>query len=152
MTQEQMPDVSPQDDETQTVDLSQISPELRQVLEFEEVVEEAIPMVISIHEVSEPSVREIFDEMPASAQNVLDNFEQFHALVSVGQTFAAIDFMQEFDTIEQTKSMSDEEREAYRNELLDKILYNCVKDMVKQLKKARRDPILKKDFMEVFAK
>ncbi|MGF1817767.1 DUF3069 domain-containing protein, partial [Vibrio splendidus] len=29
-------------------------------------------------------------------------------------------------------------------------LHNCVKDMAKQIKKARRDAILKRDFKEVF--
>ncbi len=47
-------------------------------------------MVTSIHEVSEEAVRASWDEMPASAQNILDNFEQFHALVSVGQAFAVL--------------------------------------------------------------
>lgn len=150
MTTEQSP--QPEEITLPEVNLDQISPELKQVIEFEEVVDEALPMLVSIHEAAEESIREIFDEMPASAQNVLDNFEQFHALVSVGQTFAAIDFMQTFDKLDGVQNMSDEQRDAYRNELLDKILYTSVKDMVKQLKKARRDPILKKDFRQVFQK
>jgi hypothetical protein len=48
--------------------------------------------------------------------------------------------------------MSEQEQEDYRTQLLDQVLYNCVKDMVKQIKKARRDPILKRDFIEVFEK
>jgi hypothetical protein len=48
--------------------------------------------------------------------------------------------------------MTDEEKEEYRAQLLDQVLHNCVKDMVKQIKKARRDAILKRDFKEVFTK
>ncbi|MGO2509605.1 DUF3069 domain-containing protein [Vibrio hibernica] len=135
-----------------SVDLSTYSPELRHLIEFEEVPEQAIPMVTSIHDVSEEAVRDVWDELPASAQNILDNFEQFHALISVGQTFSAIDLMQEFETMKLPADMDDAGKEEYRASLLDKVLQNCVKDMVKQLKKARRDPILKKDFIDIFKK
>ena len=109
-------------------------------------------MVVSIHEVSEESVREAWGEMPASAQNVLDNFEQFHALISVSQAFAGINFMEEYQTLNLPKDMTEEQQEAYRTQLLDQVLHNCVKDMMKQVKKARRDPILKRDFIDVFKK
>ncbi|MGL6026246.1 MAG: DUF3069 domain-containing protein, partial [Vibrio sp.] len=66
--------------ETPAVDLASISPELRQVLEFDQVPEAMYHMVTSIHEVSEEVVRESWNSLPASAQNILDNFEQFHAL------------------------------------------------------------------------
>ncbi|GEM76393.1 DUF3069 domain-containing protein [Vibrio sagamiensis] len=134
------------------VDLATISPELRKVIEFDEVPEEMFAMVVSIHEVSEEAVRESWDSMPASAQNILDNFEQFHALVSVGQAFAGINVMEEFPTLNLPESMSDEDKEDYRAQLLDNVLHNCVKDMVKQVKKARRDPLLKREFKDVFAK
>ncbi|WP_086980897.1 DUF3069 domain-containing protein [Vibrio aphrogenes] len=135
----------------EAVDLSTYSPELRHLIEFEQVPEQAIPMVTSIHDVSEEAVRDVWDDLPASAQNILDNFEQFHALISVGQTFAAIDFMQEFETLKMPADMDEEAQQEYRASLLDKVLQNCIKDMIKQLKKARRDPILKRDFMEIFA-
>jgi hypothetical protein len=135
-----------------TIDLETVSAELRKVIEFDEVPEEMHNMVVSIHEVSEEAVRESWDALPASAQNVLDNFEQFHALISVSQAFAGINFMEEYKTLDLPKDMSDEEQEEYRSELLDQVLYNCVKDMVKQVKKARRDPILKREFVEVFKK
>lgn len=139
------------EESVEAIDLSTYSPELRHLIEFEEVPEQAVPMVTSIHDASEEAVRDVWDDLPASAQNILDNFEQFHALISVGQTFAAIDFMQEFETLKMREGMNEEEQQEYRASLLDKVLQNCVKDMVKQLKKARRDPILKKDFMEIFA-
>ncbi|MCK6263611.1 DUF3069 domain-containing protein [Vibrio sp. ZSDE26] len=143
-------------DEKQTeqpkVDLSTVSAELKQVIEFDQVPEAMYFMVTSIHEVSEEAVREAWDSLPASAQNVLDNFEQFHALISVSQAFAGVNLMEEFPTLDLPKDMTDEDKEAYRSQLLDQVLHNCVKDMVKQIKKARRDAILKKDFREVFAK
>ncbi|MGY2574425.1 DUF3069 domain-containing protein [Vibrio sp. C8] len=138
--------------EVTTVDLEAISAELRQVIEFDQVPEEMYQMVTSIHEVSEEAVREAWDELPASAQNILDNFEQFHALISVSQAFAGINVMEEFPSIQLPKDMTEEDKEQYRAQLLDKVLFDCVKDMAKQLKKARRDPILKRDFKDVFAK
>lgn len=144
-------EVNVTEESVEAIDLSTYSPELRHLIEFEQVPEQAVPMVTSIHDVSEEAVRDVWDELPASAQNILDNFEQFHALISVGQTFAAIDFMQEFETLKMPEGMDEEAQQEYRASLLDKVLQNCIKDMVKQLKKARRDPILKKDFMEIFA-
>ncbi|MEZ8702902.1 DUF3069 domain-containing protein [Vibrio cyclitrophicus] len=138
--------------EPQEIDLMTISPELRQVIEFDEVPKEMHFMVTSIHEVSEEAVREAWNSLPASAQNVLDNFEQFHALISVSQAFAGVNVMEEFPTLKLPEDMSDEEKEEYRAQLLDQVLHNCVKDMVKQIKKARRDAILKRDFKEVFTK
>ncbi|WED29255.1 DUF3069 domain-containing protein [Vibrio sp. DW001] len=134
------------------IDLELVSAELRKVIEFDQVPEEMLNMVVSIHEVSEEAVRESWDSLPTSAQNVLDNFEQFHALISVSQAFAGLNFMEEYKTLELPKDMSEQEQEDYRTQLLDQVLYNCVKDMVKQIKKARRDPILKRDFIEVFEK
>ncbi|PJC87407.1 DUF3069 domain-containing protein [Vibrio sp. HA2012] len=134
------------------IDLETVSAELRTVIEYDEIPEQMIGMVVSIHEASEEVVREAWDQMPASAQNILDNFEQFHALVSTSQAFAGVSFMEEANTLNLPKTMSDEEQEHYRAQLLDQVLYNCVKDMVKQVKKARRDPILKRDFIDVFKK
>lgn len=141
-----------QNTDQQTVDLESISAELRQVIEFDQVPEAMHFMIVSIHEVSEEAVREAWNSLPASAQNVLDNFEQFHALISVSQAFAGVNVMEEFPTLNLPKEMTDEQKEQYRAELLDDVLHNCVKDMVKQIKKARRDPLLKKDFKEVFTK
>lgn len=86
--------------ETPKVDLESISPELRQVLEFDQVPEAMFHMVTSIHEVSEEVVREAWDSLPASAQNILDNFEQFHALISVSQAFAGLNVMEEVPNAE----------------------------------------------------
>ncbi|MCL9776322.1 MULTISPECIES: DUF3069 domain-containing protein [Vibrio] len=141
-----------QNTETTTVDLTTISPELRKVIEFDEVPEALHNMIVSIHEVTEEAVREAWDSLPGSAQNILDNFEQFHGLISVSQGFAGVNTMEEFASMDLPKDMSDEEKEDYRANLIDKVLHNCIKDMVKQIKKARRDPILKREFKEVFEK
>lgn len=141
-----------QNTETPIVDLETVSAELKQVILFDEVPEELYNMVVSIHEVTEEAVREAWDSLPASAQNILDNFEQFHALISVSQAFAGVSALEEFTTMELPADMSDEDKESYKAELLDKVLQNCIKDMVKQIKKARRDAILKRDFKEVFIK
>ncbi|QIA65253.1 DUF3069 domain-containing protein [Vibrio astriarenae] len=147
-----MSDTQANEQATQKVDLSTVSAELRQVIEFDEVPEGMHNMVVSIHEVSEEAVRESWNELPASAQNIVDNFEQFHALVSVSQAFAGVNLMEEFPTLDLPKDMTEEQQEAYRAELLNEVLMKCVKDMCKQMKKARRDPLLKKDFKDVFAR
>ncbi len=138
--------------EQMDITLDQLSAELRQVVEFDDVPESMYNMVASIHEVTEESVREAWDSLPASAQNIVDSFEQFHALISVSQSFAGINVMEEFPNLNLPETMSDDEKEQYRAELLDKVLHDCIKDMVKQIKKARRDPLLKKDFRDVFAR
>lgn len=139
------------EDQANEIDLDKISPELRQVIEFDQVQEAMLPMVVSLHEVSEEVVREAWDQLPKSAQNILDNFEQFHALISVSQTFAGINVMQGL-AANPPQNMDEAAQQEYQAQILDKVLVNCVKDMVKQIKKARRDPILKRDFTDVFAK
>ncbi|WNJ97567.1 DUF3069 domain-containing protein [Vibrio ruber] len=132
------------------IQLDDLSPELRQVILFDDVPQEMFTMIASIHEVSEEAVREEWNSLPASAQNILDNFEQFHALVSVSQAFAGIETMEGIAGMDLPASMDDQAKEDYRAQMLDQVLFQCVKDMVKQLKKARRDPILKREFIEVF--
>ncbi len=136
----------------ETVDLDTISPELKKVIEFESVPKEMWHMLTSIHEVSEIAVRASWDEMPGSAQKVLDNFEQFHALVSLSQSYAGYDFMAEFETIDLPENMDEEAKAEYRSELLDQVLHNCVRDLAKQIKKARRDPIMRRELAEIFKK
>ncbi|GLT18635.1 hypothetical protein GCM10007938_24150 [Vibrio zhanjiangensis] len=135
-----------------STDLSCVSQELRCVIEFDAVPEAMHPMVISIHEVSEDAVRQAWEELPASAQNILDNFEQFHALVSVSQAFAGLNAMEELQTKAFRESIANEDQESYQADVIEQVMHNCVKDMLKQIKKARRDPILKRDFTQVFAK
>jgi hypothetical protein len=139
------------EDQATEIDLDKLSPELRQVILFDEVPESMIPMVVSLHEVAEEVVREAWDALPKSAQNILDNFEQFHALISVSQAFAGVNVMQELAAKPQDH-LDEEARNEYQAQILDKVLGNCVKDIIKQIKKARRDPILKRDFTDVFAK
>ncbi|MGF1762069.1 DUF3069 domain-containing protein [Aliivibrio kagoshimensis] len=141
-----------QTEETVEISLDQASPELLKVIEFEEVPQEMLQMLLSVHEVAEEAVRESWDEMPASAQKVLDNFEQFHALVSLSQSYAGVDFMSEFENVQLPEGLSDEEKEERRSIMLDQVLHNCVKDIIKQLKVARRKPGLKREFNEIFQK
>ena len=132
--------------------LDDCSPELRQVVEFEEVPEELLDMLINVYKASEPTSREAWDQLPASAQNVLDNFEQFHALIALSQSYSGVDFLGEMQESEKPSDMTDEEYTDYKAVMLDKVLHNCVKDMCKQLKKARRNPPMKREFQEIFKK
>ncbi|NGN96493.1 DUF3069 domain-containing protein [Grimontia sp. S25] len=135
----------------ETVKLEDLSAELQQVIKYEQVPAELFTMLASIHEASESVVREAWDTMPASAQNILDNFEQFHALVSLSQSYAGLDFMQETQDMK-FDDMDEEKTAEYKAVLLDKLLHNCVKDLVKQLKQARLKPAMKREFREIFTK
>ncbi|QUJ70294.1 DUF3069 domain-containing protein (plasmid) [Photobacterium sp. GJ3] len=138
--------------ETTEYTLDDCSPELRQVVEFEQVPDELLNMLVNVYKVSEPTSREAWDELPASAQNVLDNFEQFHALVALSQSYAGVDFLGEMQETQLPAHMSEEEQSEYKAVLLDKVLRNCVKDLGKQLKQARRHPPMKKEFQAIFNK
>lgn len=140
----------PIQNENTEVDLESVSPELRHIIAFEEVPKEMHLMVVSIHDASEGVVREEWDALPASAQNVLDNFEQFHALITISQAFASVNTIEEFSTMEMPSQLDQSQQENYKADILDQVLKSCIKDMVKQLKKARRDAILKRDFRSTF--
>ncbi|WP_028022554.1 DUF3069 domain-containing protein [Enterovibrio calviensis] len=135
----------------ETVKLEDLSAELQQVIKFEQVPVELFTMLASVHEASEDVVRETWNTLPASAQNILDNFEQFHALVSLSQSYAGIDFMTETQDMK-FDDMTDEQTQDYKAGLLDKLLHNCVKDLAKQLKQARLKPAMKREFREIFTK
>ena len=135
-----------------TYTLEDCSPELRHVIQYEEVPEELQDMLINVYKASEPTSREAWNQLPASAQNVLDNFEQFHALIALSQSYSGIDFLGEMQETEKPSDMTDEEFTDYKAVMLDKVLHNCVKDMCKQLKKARQNPPMKREFQDIFKK
>lgn len=136
--------------QTEIVKFEELSAELQQVIKYEQVPSELYGMLASVHGASGEQVLETWNSLPASAQNILDNFEQFHALVSLSQSYVGVDFMSE--TKDMTfKNMSEQETEDHKAMMLDKLLQNCVKDLAKQLKKARLKPIMKREFREMFA-
>lgn len=135
----------------EAVNLEDLSAELQQVIKYEQVPVELYAMLASVHEASESTVREFWDSMPKSAQNILDNFEQFHALVSLSQSYAGLDFMQETQDMK-FEDMDEEQTQEYKAVLLDKLLHNCVKDLAKQMKQARLKPAMKREFRDIFAK
>ncbi len=51
-----------------TFTLDDCSPELRQVIEFEEVPEELLGMLINVYKASEPTSHEAWNQLPASAR------------------------------------------------------------------------------------
>ena len=101
----------------ETINLEDLSSELQQVMKYEQVPVEMHGMLVSVHEVSEPTVREAWDELPASAQNVLDNFEQFHALVSLSQSYAGVDFLSQYQDAK-IEDLDDKQAEEYKAQLL----------------------------------
>lgn len=136
--------------QTETVKFEELSAELQQVIIHEEVPKELFGMLASVHEASEEIVKETWHKLPASAQNILDNFEQFHALVSLSQSYSGIDFLSETQDMK-FKDMDQQQTEDHKAMLLDNLLHNCVKDLAKQLKKARLKPAMKREFREMFA-
>ncbi|ELR65557.1 hypothetical protein C942_00640 [Photobacterium marinum] len=143
--------------EEQTVEevaftLDDCSPELRQVVEFEQVPEELLDMLVNVYKASEDISHEAWNQLPASAQNVLDNFEQFHSLIALSQSYSGVDFLGEMQETNKPEGMTDDEFAEYKAVMLDQVLHNCVKDMCKQLKKARRHPPMKREFQEIFQK
>lgn len=145
-----MSDQENQQVETETVKFEEFSAELQKIINYEQVPKELFAMLISVHEASEEVVRESWDNLPQSARNILDNFEQFHSLVSLSQSYSGIDFLSETKDM-QFKDMDQDETEDHKAMLLDKVLHNCVKDLAKQLKKARLQPAMKREFREIFA-
>nr|WP_086940999.1 DUF3069 domain-containing protein [Thaumasiovibrio occultus] len=145
-----MTDNTSVDNQQASLTLDEASVELKRAMAFEDVPEEMIPMVLGIYEASEEAVREAWDSMPASAQNVLDNFDQFHALVAISQSYTGLDFMESFKNTQLPEDMSDEDKANYQASLLDKVLSTAVKDLIKQIKKARLKPNMKREIRAIF--
>lgn len=137
--------------ENKALDLASLPAELQQVIQYEKVEPALFGMMMEIHQSSEEVVYSVWNSMPASAQNVLDNFEQFHALVTLNQAYSGIDFMQETASLK-LKDMNEEQTQEYKNRLLEDLLNRCVTDIAKDLKKARLKPNLKREYQQVFAK
>ncbi len=135
--------------EFQSVDLDTLSPELQKLIAYQDVDESLHFTLVTLHQETEALVREVWDSIPKSAQNVLDNFEQFHALVSISQCLAGVDFWHETQDM-QINGMSDEQTQEYKLNLLDKVFHRCINELVKQLKKARLKPLMKREFNEMF--
>ncbi|WBA10239.1 DUF3069 domain-containing protein [Salinivibrio kushneri] len=134
-----------------SVSFDSFSPELQCVIRYEQAPEAMYTMIASVHDASSASVKEAWEKLPASAQNILDNYDQFHALVAISQSYAGIDALSELEKVD-LSDMSDEERDNYKAQILDDVLNSCVKDLSKQLKQARLKPGLKREFQAIFQK
>ncbi|SIO38736.1 DUF3069 domain-containing protein [Salinivibrio sp. ES.052] len=133
------------------VSFDSFSPELQCVIRYEKAPEVMYTMIASVHDASGPSVREAWEKLPTSAQNVLDNYDQFHALVAISQSYAGLDTLSELEKVN-LDDMSHEEREHYKAQVLDDVLNTCIKDLAKQLKQARLKGGLKREFQAIFQK
>ncbi|OOE85862.1 hypothetical protein BZG73_07125 [Salinivibrio siamensis] len=133
------------------VSFDSFSPELQCVIRYEQAPEAMYTMIASVHDASSASVKEAWEKLPASAQNILDNYDQFHALVAISQSYAGIDALSELEKVD-LSDMSDEGRDNYKAQILDDVLSSCVKGLSKQLKQARLKPGLKREFQAIFQK
>lgn len=134
----------------QQIDLDTLSPELQKLIKYQDIDESLYLTLVTLHNETEELVREVWNTIPKSAQNILDNFEQFHALVSTSQCLAGIDFWHETQGMK-IDGMSDEQTEEYKAALLDKVFHRCINELIKQMKKARLKPLMKREFNEMFA-
>lgn len=137
------------DTSSTNVSFDEFSPELQSVIRYENAPEAMYTMIASVHDAAEPSVREAWEKLPASAQNVLDSFDQFHALVAISQSYVGIDTLNALQNVK-LDDMSEDEQENYKAQVLDDVLKRCVKDLSKQLKQARLKPALKREFQSIF--
>ncbi|TKB57414.1 DUF3069 domain-containing protein [Ferrimonas aestuarii] len=120
-----------------------LAPELKQIADFYELEVEAHPGLQSIFDAIEAPLREDFDALPASAQNVMGSFERLHASVTynlLGATAEALRMTQEADI--------DEEQKATH---IESVLARGIKLMLKNIKAARRNPVLKRQLNAPFA-
>ncbi|CAH0535716.1 hypothetical protein VST7929_03193 [Vibrio stylophorae] len=137
--------------ETETVKLEELAKELRQVIDFEGLHPELIPVVASIHEANAEDTKLLWESLPQSAQLILDNFDQFHALIAFAQGVSSIEVIQELQKVDFPEDMDEQARSDYRDDILSRSLHASAKDLCKQLKKARLKPEMKREFRKIFA-
>ncbi|TKB50482.1 DUF3069 domain-containing protein [Ferrimonas sediminicola] len=124
-------------------DTPNLAPELQRIADFYQLETDAYDGLRSIHDAVEQPLRHDFDHLPASAQGVLGSFERLHASVSynlLGATAETLRLTQEAD-------LSEEQRASH----LESVLARGIKLMLKNVKAARRDPVLKRQLNEPFA-
>ncbi|USD35679.1 MULTISPECIES: DUF3069 domain-containing protein [Ferrimonas] len=124
-------------------DTPTLAPELQTIADFYQLEPEGHAGLASIHEAIEAPLREDFERLPASAQNVMGSFEQLHASVTynlLGATAEALRMTQDADITEEQKAGH-----------LESVLGHGIKLMLKNLKAARRNPVLKRQLNAPFA-
>lgn len=131
--------------------LCELPAELQQVIKHEKLEPSMNKMLFEIYQNTKEPVKEIWNALPQSAQNILDNFEQFLALASLSQAYTGIDFYSQVQD-QQFKGMTEEQTKEYKEKLLEELLFNSLKDLGKNLKKARLKPNMKREYREFFAK
>ncbi|MBY5991537.1 DUF3069 domain-containing protein [Ferrimonas balearica] len=123
-----------------------IPTELQQVLDHMETPAEQHEAVLSVYNAVEAPLRAAWDSQPQSAKNILDNFEQFQAVVAYTLVGPTAELMAMVDK----NSEGEERNEAQAEAMLEQLLSQGIKMMIKDLKAARRTPSLKLEFQAPF--
>ncbi|WP_417347480.1 DUF3069 domain-containing protein [Ferrimonas sp.] len=123
-------------------DTQNLAPELQQIADFYNLENEAYDGLRSIYEAVEQPLRHDFERLPASAQNILGNFERLHASVTYNLLGATAETLR----LTQDADISEEQRASH----LESVLARGIKLMLKNIKAARRNPVLKRQLNEPF--
>ncbi|WP_298444909.1 DUF3069 domain-containing protein [uncultured Ferrimonas sp.] len=133
------------------IDINDLTPALQQLIAFEELGQPTIEALMAMYQSSADEISHAWQELPASAQKILADFEQFHALAAFCQCMVGITCVAEFNKAKLPDDMTDEQVQQYKTELMSDLTANAIKDLCKQMKQARRNPSLARELQEAFA-
>ncbi|GAA4880912.1 DUF3069 domain-containing protein [Ferrimonas pelagia] len=126
----------------------QIPAELQQLISYMELEETQATGLMSIYQAIEAPLRENWDAQPQSARNVVESFEQFQAIVAYTMAGPTAEMLAMVE-----KNAEGEERdEAQADAMLQQLFAQGIKMMIKDLKAARRDAVLRNEFLAPFRK
>ncbi len=124
-----------------------IPAELMQVMNFMEVEEAQHEGLHSIYVALEAPLREAWEAQPESARNVMESFEQFHAVVTYTLAGPTAELL---TMVKNNEEKGEESSEAQTDAMLQQLFSQGIKMMIKDLKKARRDAALRNEFLAPF--
>ncbi|MBY6185439.1 DUF3069 domain-containing protein [Marinobacter hydrocarbonoclasticus] len=120
--------------------------ELKQVLDFMGTPEAQHEAVLAVYNAVEGPLRAAWETQPQSAKNVLENFEQFQAVVA----FTLVGPTAELVTMVQQNQEGEERDDAQADAMMEQLLQQGIKMMIKDLKAARRNATLRNEFQAPF--
>ncbi|ADN76041.1 conserved hypothetical protein [Ferrimonas balearica DSM 9799] len=120
--------------------------ELKQVLEFMGTPEAQHEAVFAVYNAVEGPLRHAWEAQPQSARNIMDSFEQFQAVVA----FTLVGPTAELLAMVEQNAEGEERNDEQANAMMEQLLQQGIKMMVKDLKSARRNASLRNEFQAPF--
>lgn len=120
--------------------------ELKQVLEYMGTPEAQHEAVLAVFNAVEGPLRHAWEQQPQSARNVMESFEQFQAVVA----FTLVGPTAELVSMVQQNAEGEERDDAQADAMMEQLLQQGIKMMVKDLKAARRNATLRNEFQAPF--